>query len=466
MVCRNSTRNHLLHCLCFFTFFFLFELSGGGIRIWEVHFERDSVDPIKEYGLAWTCFLYLFRFMSILPLPLVICHAIGLVIYNVFPERPQIRGSPLLAPFLSIRVVTRGDYPDLVRKNVQRNMNTCLDLGMDKFLIEVVTDKPINLHKHPRIREIVVPNTYRTKSNAMYKARALQYALEDDVNLLNDDDWIVHLDEETILTENAMRGILNFLFEGKYHIGQGLITYANEEVINWVTTLADSFRVGADMGLLRFCLKKFHKALFIFKGSFVVCQAGVERRVTFDNGVEGSIAEDTYFAMAAMSKGYTFDWIDGEMWEKSPFSFWDFLQQRKRWIQGIFLVVHDRKLPWRSRFCLALALYSWLTLPLSTSNVYLTAIFPIPVGQTLDFLTCLVGIVNLYLYFIGAIKSYSIKRLGFVKFVFCVIGALCTIPFVVVIENIAVIWGLFGDKKKFYVVSKSLKPINQAINVV
>ena len=133
----------------------------------------------------------------------------------------------------------------------------------------MVTDKCINLPKNPRIREIVVPGSYTTKSNCQYKSRALQYALENDVNMLNDDDWIVHLDEETILTESSVRGILNFLFEGKHQIGQGLITYANEEVVNWVTTLADSFRVGADMGMLRFCLRKFHKALFLFKGLFL-----------------------------------------------------------------------------------------------------------------------------------------------------------------------------------------------------
>lgn len=132
--------------------------------------------------------------------------------------------------------------------------------------MEVVTDKQINMPKNARIREIVVPQSYTTKSGCRYKSRALQYALEDDVNLLNDEDWIVHLDEETILTESSVRGILNFLFEGKHQIGQGLITYANEEVVNWVTTLADSFRVGADLGMLRFCLRKFHSALFLFKG--------------------------------------------------------------------------------------------------------------------------------------------------------------------------------------------------------
>ena len=52
-----------------------------------------------------------------------------------------------------------------------------------------------------RIQEIVVPSTYRSKTGALNKSRALQYCLEDDVNMLNDDDWIVHLDEETLLTE-------------------------------------------------------------------------------------------------------------------------------------------------------------------------------------------------------------------------------------------------------------------------
>jgi egghead protein (zeste-white 4 protein) len=454
MLGNKSLRCHWLHVTCFISLLIAFELSAGGIRIWEVHFERDEVDPVRDYGLPFTVLLYLFRFLSFLPLPLCVCHVCGLLFYNVFPERAQIRGSPLLAPFISIRVVTRGDYPDLVKKNVARNMNTCLDLGLDKFIIEVVTDKTIGMAKNPRVREIIVPASYRTKTDCRYKSRALQYALEDDVNLLSDDDWIVHLDEETVLTDSSMRGILNFLFEGKHQIGQGLITYANEEVVNWVTTLADSFRVGADMGMLRFCLKRFHKALFLFKGSFVVCQAGAERAVTFDNGAEGSIAEDTYFAMSAMTKGYSFDWIDGEMWEKSPFSFWDFLQQRKRWIQGIFLVVHDNKLPIRSRFCLALALYSWLTLPLSTSNVYLSALYPIPVGQTFDFLVCFVGFTNLYLYLIGAVKSFSVTRFGYVRYACCIVGALCTIPFVIVIENIAVIWGLFGYKHNFHVVQK------------
>lgn len=62
------------------------------------------------------------------------------------------------------------------------------------------------------------------------------------MNILREEDWIVHLDEETLLTTNVVSGILNFCEEGKHDFGQGVITYANGEIINWVTTLSDSFR--------------------------------------------------------------------------------------------------------------------------------------------------------------------------------------------------------------------------------
>ena len=37
----------------------------------------------------------------------------------------------------------------------------------------------------------------------------------------NDDDFVIHLDEETVLTEDALRGILNFVSTNKHAIGQG-----------------------------------------------------------------------------------------------------------------------------------------------------------------------------------------------------------------------------------------------------
>lgn len=39
------------------------------------------------------------------------------------------------------------------------------------------------------------------------------------------------------------------------------------------------------------------------------------------------------------------------MLEKSPFTFWDFLQQRKRWLQGIYLTVHAKQIPAKNKVC-------------------------------------------------------------------------------------------------------------------
>lgn len=318
MIISSSRRRHIIHVFCFLTFIFSFEVIAGALTVFtptESALDQTLVltNPIETYGLTVTILVYFIRLLTLLPLPLAICHLLGLICYNVFPEPPKLNNSPLLGPKIRIRVVTRGDYPELIDNNVRRNLNTCNAVGMDNFQIEIVTDKPLNIPGIPnaRVREVIVPPTYRTKSGALFKSRALQYALEPEVNQLSPDDYIVHLDEETLLTENSVRGILNFVDGNKFDIGQGLITYANETIVNYVTTLADSMRVGVDLGCLRFCLKFLNRPPFLFKGSFVVCRAQCEFDVTFDNGRAGSIAEDTYFAMLAMSKGKKFGWIEG-----------------------------------------------------------------------------------------------------------------------------------------------------------
>lgn len=187
-------------------------------------------------------------------------------------------------------------------------------------------------------------------------------------------------------------------------------------------------------------------------------QVGAERAVSFDNGLDGSVAEDCFFAMRAFHKGYSFNFVEGEMWEKSPFSLWDFVQQRKRWLQGILLVVHSKAIPFRNKILLAVSCYSWVTMPLSTSNVVLAALCPIPCPPTMDFLCAFIGAINIYMYIFGVFKSFSLMRCGLFKFCLCIAGALCTIPFNILIENVAVVWGLFGNKHKFYVVKKDVKP--------
>lgn len=256
---------HIMHCILFVLIIYFF-ISFANNNI------ESDIHPIRAYGFLGTIVLYIIRLTAFLPLPQVILNFCGLILYDAFPKKVEFKRSLIDAPFLCLRVVTRGLYPRLVSRNLKRNLEICINVGLRNFIIEIVTDKSIYLPQNEKVREIVVPAEYNTKHGSLFKARALHYCWEENVNKLTDSDWIVHLDEETLLTEDSIKGILNFVYKDKHHFGQGLITYTNDKIVNWFTTLADTYRVALDMGLFRFQLRAFHQAFYGWKGSFVVAK--------------------------------------------------------------------------------------------------------------------------------------------------------------------------------------------------
>uniref|UniRef100_A0A0K0F6R5 Beta-1,4-mannosyltransferase bre-3 n=2 Tax=Strongyloides TaxID=6247 RepID=A0A0K0F6R5_STRVS len=459
----TAKTKHYLHVFCLTIWLIGFQYISNLISSMNAA-NVNLINPVETYGLVITSLLYMIKFLSLLVLPQVIFNIAGMLMYNGFKETVKLQSAPLLAPFVCFRVVTRGMYPDLVKDNVVKNMKTCMDAGLENFMFEVVTDNAIHLPTLIRAREIVVPSSYRTKSGAKYKSRALQYCLEEDINILQDENYIVHLDEETLLTENAVRGIVNFMVDGKHDFGQGIITYASGEIVNWITTLCDCYRVADDMAKLRFQLSYLHAPIFGWKGSYVVTKVGSEKKVTFDHGIEGSIAEDCFFSMVAMRDGYTFDYIEGEMNEKSPFNFWDLLQQRKRWLQGIYLTVHSSLIPWKTKLFLAMSLYAWITMPITSLNLLLCPMAPVPTFFLFDFLVTLIGSVNLYLYVYGAVKSFSHKYRGsYFKIFLYIASAITVLPLNIVIENMASLMGTLASKDEFYVVKKDIIKLQESM---
>lgn len=105
---------------------------------------------------------------------------------------------------------------------------------------------------------------------------------------------------------------------------------------------------------------------------------------------------------------------------------------------------------------LACSLYAWAWLPLTTMNVFLAGLLPLPRYVVFDFAVAWVGAVNLYMYVFGVVKSFAALRCPPWKLALYTAGALATIPFNVAIENVAVLWGCFGRKHQFYVVQKDL----------
>jgi beta-1,4-mannosyltransferase len=179
-----------------------------------------------------------------------------------------------------------------------------------------------------------------------------------------------------------------------------------------------------------------------------------EFNVSFDNGPNGSIAEDLFFVIKAMSQGYLCDWIEGEMREKSPLTIKDFLKQRKRWVQGTLLVIHSRNLPLKNKIFLIISTYAWILTPLTTLNLFLPFCFPVASPMIVELACAFIGGVSSYMQIFGTIKSLSFHHYGFVKTFFAVIFSICVIPLKGLSESIAVIWGLVTEKHQFYVIKK------------
>lgn len=92
----NATSKHLLHCALLFFVIISFEIFAGGIKIDENSF--IVLDPWVEYGTIATVILYALRFLTFLTLPQVLFNFCGLVFYNAFPEKVQLKGKLIFRP--------------------------------------------------------------------------------------------------------------------------------------------------------------------------------------------------------------------------------------------------------------------------------------------------------------------------------------------------------------------------------
>lgn len=388
---------------------------------------------------------------------------------------------------LYIRYVTRGQNRRLILRNARRAARILFEeCGLPYWLwrVEVVTDRPVRFDEVDRangIIELVVPEQFSCASRAQYKARALNYAIE--ASSARSRDWIVHLDEETQFNAVCIHAILNHCNRESVKtfvsccqqwpkIGQGLIVYGNwlvedreeegsgREVGNWITTLADCGRVADDCGRYRLQFK--HGDAYIgMHGSFVVVCNNVEKEVTFDHGLEGSIAEDAFFAMVARTKGVRFAWVDATMEERSPLCLLDFMKQRARWLVGGMLVVKSMKLPLWTRWVMGILVSIWFASPV-TYTLGIVAIF-CSGGSRWDrgfsiLVSCLT-VMSLWNYVLGFCVSFSVSKLGLIRFLVLLYLQVFLIPVFGFMEMVSVCYALWNFKKVatgFHVIQKDV----------
>jgi beta-1,4-mannosyltransferase len=208
----------------------------------------------------------------------------------------------------------------------------------------------------------VVPASYRTRLGTTGKARALQFASDQRqrLGLSGPDVWVYHQDEETCVGEDTLRGISDFVLEGRALVGAGIILYpidwaGSPSHVQELTRSYDDLRVLDSMTMPGNPTAGFH-------GSHFLVRADIEDSVGWDSrGYAPS--EDLMFEIRVRARyGAIFGLLKGFAYEKGAFSMRDQLRQRRRWMHGvIFAVIHCHELPLRRRLTVAYSGLSWFS---------------------------------------------------------------------------------------------------------
>jgi egghead protein (zeste-white 4 protein) len=363
----------------------------------------------------------------------------------------------MMSHIVSFRIVTRGDQPHVVVETVENILATMSRRPLFPFSIEVATDLAIpSLPSYPVVRQIVVPENYQTSNGATHKARALQYALE--TSTLEDHDWVLHLDEESHITEELVVGIREAVTEeevsGEHRIGQGLILYHRDLESNQLFTLADSIRVADDVG--RFHLQyRLNRLLFGMHGSFVLARTSVEKEVGFNFTPAGCITEDTTWGLSQMGAGNRFRWVEGAVVEQSPRRLVDFIKQRRRWFSGMWWAALHAPVALRHRVSLivtmALWTIGWFNLVYSWIHLASGVILPLPIAILGEFVFT-VYVAN---YLLGLWVSLTERQTeGLLTRAGYLVKQILGMPVHATIEAAAVVYALVKPEANFHVVAK------------
>ncbi|MDE2106346.1 MAG: glycosyltransferase family 2 protein [Patescibacteria group bacterium] len=354
---------------------------------------------------------------------------------------------------LIVTYVSRGENQIALERAIASTKLILEDLRV-QYWIEAVTDKPVEVGADTHY---VVPEDYQTPNGAKYKARALHYASQ--LRKADRNSFVLHMDEESIITEQVIHGIHKFIHSSPslLRIGQGEIKYnAHNYGKNILITAIDAIRTGDDLGRFRTQYKVFKKPLFGMHGSFFVVPSLLERKVGFDLGGKGSITEDAYFALICADRGVRFEWVEGFIREQSPFTLLELLKQRRRWITGLRLLMWDKTISLRQRLILGVNMTLWRAAwigPVVTLWNVISGGSSIPIwAQVLSaFLSAMVVVV----YMIGAYRNVTDIDLPTWKQITIWLASGILVPIACAVEGIAVLYSIVQPVKVFEVVEKN-----------
>ncbi|KAJ3125513.1 hypothetical protein HK098_000200 [Nowakowskiella sp. JEL0407] len=341
-----------------------------------------------------------------------------------------------------ILTVTRGNNREAVYR--AWNAHKHLERLHPSVRVHVLTDEPFFFEN---INCYTCPKAFST-AKSKYKARALEWYRQ--TMRYTEYDWIMHLDEESVIDDETVRRCLEFIwYEEDCHWGQGVILYNQYKFwSNWIFTVADALRVGDDLSRFQLQYTYFKRPLFGAHGSFLMTNGLVENAITWDLG---SLTEDYEFAVAAWKRGFRCGKVAGFIREQSPQGYMDFMKQRRRWFIGIWRLGAFLPKLWAFFWTLGLPCLAGTIASIPLGLIKATA-QPTPrwLGLCKDLTFC----VFVYLYILGMFIQ-DVDKGKFPLLVLLHIPLTFVVQFITVtMEALAVAYGLIFPPKGFDVIKK------------
>jgi hypothetical protein len=307
-------------------------------------------------------------------------------------------------------------------------------------------------------RIIVVPSDYKTVKETPYKARALTYAsgIMEQEGLSTKDTWIYHQDDETMIGEDTILGIMDFISTASPSdvYAAGMIIYAD----GWgssVSTMQEPARTYDDLRIL-FTTRTRGLLSFGHHGSHLLVRADAERRIGWDFGKVKT--EDWIFGLKLWQEYNPKNTIlKGFAYEKPPLNIRDLLKQRRRWAQGALEIIFRRDIKLRYRLAALYGVISWFSALPSLIAFILNLI--IPTGGLFVGAGALAGFTwfSLYRYYGNGyalnkpyLRNFGQDKSSRIRRTFTIIGGM-------MLESIAPWYALLRPTKNFEVISKDAK---------
>jgi hypothetical protein len=253
-------------------------------------------------------------------------------------------------PYMKFQVTTRGGAGPVLERTVGGivGIASAQPWLAGRMSVEVVTesvsdadDLAVRFAGGPiPVDAVVVAPGYQTPKGTGLKARALHHMVEKRLegwNAKPGRTFVVHLDEETLVTEEHLLVLVDYLSRDPRPISQGPILYPLEwDRTPWMCRAMESLRPFGCSECARVMSNPPPPHLH---GSNLVVDEEVENRIGWDFGtVAGQpyLAEDLMFGLRAYAllgeEG--FGWHGATMLEQPPLSVYWAVQQRLRWVLG------------------------------------------------------------------------------------------------------------------------------------